>query len=101
MNNLTWVAVLQDKTIRTLQDPVSLSFVDKNMYHHAYQEFLITLDASDPTSCVDFYFQTSPSDKTHLEFVDEDARLDFFDFLRDFNLIPEFNELSTGDWCRK
>lgn len=99
--NVTWTIALQDNTIRTFQDPVSLSCIDKTVYHHSYKEFLETLDGRDMTSFVDFFFQKSPTDRTHLEFVDEDARLDFFDFLRDHNLIPDFDKISTGDWCRQ
>ena len=50
------------------------------------------------TSFVDFFFRRSPVDTTQLEFVDNDARLDFFDFLCDEGLIPNFEMLSTGDW---
>lgn len=98
---ITWTTVLADKTIKTIQDPVSFSCIDKEVYHDSYKQFLLTLDGQDLTSFVDFYFQKSPVDKTHLEFVDEDARLDFFDFLHDHGLIPGFEVLANGDWCRR
>lgn len=95
--SVTWSCALQDNSIKTIQDPVSFACIDKQ----AYKDFLETLDGRDMMSFVDFFFQKSPVDCTQLEFVDEDARLDFFDFLRDYELIPEFNNLATGDWCRK
>lgn len=98
---ITWSTALQDNSIKTIQDPVSFACVDKQAYHESYQDFLETLDGRDMISFVDFFFQKSPVNSTQLEFVDEDARLDFFDFLRDYDLIPEFDNLATGDWCRK
>lgn len=98
---VTWSIVLQDKTIRTLPDPISSGLLDKHIYHDSYQPFLETLDGRDLSSYVDFFFQRSPVDHSQLEFVDKDARLDFFDLLKDEGLIPDFDLIATGDWCRK
>lgn len=96
--NTVWSVLLKDNTIRSIQEPICEMFIDIDDFDGAYHEFLITLDGRDLTSFVDFFWRRSPVDSTCLEFIDADARMDIYDYLRDANLIPEMDQVHSGDW---
>ena len=96
--NITWVRVLNDKSIKSIQEPICEMYIEKRDFDKAYHQFMITLDGRDLTSYVDFFWRRSPIDSTCLEFVDTDARLDIYDYLRDENLIPDMAKVHSGDW---
>lgn len=99
--SVTWILVMQDSTIRSIQEPICEMLIDKEDFNQAYYDFLKTLDGRDMTSFVDFFWRRSPVDGTCLEFVDGDARMDIYDYLRDENLIPEMDDVHSGDWKYK
>lgn len=96
--NQTWQLVVEDPTIRSIQEPICEQYVDIQDFHEAYRGFLITLDGRDCMSFVDFFWQRSPTNSTCLEFVDGDARMDMYDLLRDEGLVPEMDQVHSGDW---
>jgi len=95
---VTWKLVMQDITIRSIQEPISEMLIEKIEFYEAYEEFLVTLDGRDMTSYVDFFWQRSPVDCSCLEFVDRDARIDIYEYLRDEDLVPDMKKVHTGDW---
>lgn len=95
---ITWEMLISDSTIRSIQEPVCEMMIEKEDFSHAYSPFLITLDGSDMTSFVDFFWRRSPVDHSCLEFLDADARMDIYEYLRDENLIPDMDKVHSGDW---
>lgn len=95
---ITWDLVIQDKTIKSIQEPICEMMIDIKDFHLAYQEFMLTLDGRDMTSYVDFFWRRSCVDYSCLEFVDQDARMDIYEFLRECNLIPDMDKVHSGDW---
>ena len=98
---VTWVLVMQDVTIKSIQEPICEMLIEKDDFDNAYHAFLISLDGRDMTSYVDFFWRRSPVDGSCLEFVDADARMDIYDYLREENLIPEMDDVHSGDWKYK
>lgn len=96
--SVTWEVVMEDPTIKSIQEPVCEHYVSKQDFHEGYHTFLITLDGRDCASYVDFFWQRCPGNSSCLEFVDGDARLDIYDFLRDEGLIPDMKRVHSGDW---
>ena len=95
---VTWKLVMQDKSIRSIQEPICEMMIEKDDFDDAYNKFLITLDGSDMTSFVDFFWRRSPIDCGSLEFVDKDARMDIYDYLKDENLVPDMEKVHSEDW---
>ncbi len=95
---VTWKLLIQDITIRSIQEPISEMLIEKREFTEAYGKFLITLDGRDMTSYVDFFWRRSPVDCSCLEFVDRDARMDIYEYLRDEDLIPDMKRVHSGDW---
>lgn len=95
---VTWEMVMRDTSIRSIQEPISQLFIDKTDFNSAYLVFLDSLDGSDMSSFVDFFWQKSALDRTCLEFIDEDSRLDIYDYLLEHDLIPEMDKVHSGDW---
>lgn len=95
---ITWEMVISDYTIRSIQEPVCEMMIEKDDFSNAYDLFLTTLDGSDMTSFVDFFWRRSPVDNSCLEFVDSDARMDIYEYLRDEKLIPDMDKVHSGDW---
>lgn len=89
---------MSDPTIQTIQEPVCEQYVSKDDFDVGYRAFLVTLDGRDCASFVDFFWQRSPVNSSCLEFVDRDARMDIYDFLRDEGLIPDMKRVHSGDW---
>jgi len=98
MKKVTWQILLEDDRIKSIQEPICEMMIDKNDFHEAYGTFMITLDGRDMTSYVDFFWRKSPIDSSCLEFVDKDARLDIYDYLKEENLIPDMAKVHSGDW---
>lgn len=98
---ITWKLVMQDVTIKSIQEPICEMLIEKEDFDNAYQKFLISLDGRDMTSYVDFFWRRSPVDGSCLEFVDADARMDIYDYLREENLIPKMDDVHSGDWKYK
>jgi hypothetical protein len=96
--NTTWIVVLRDNSIKSIQEPICELYISIRDFDKAYRKFMITLDGRDMTSFVDFFWQRSPIDSSCLEFVDKDARLDIYDYFRDTNLIPDMHKVHSGDW---
>lgn len=95
---ITWNMVMTDKSIKSVYEPVCEMCVPKKDFDQAYSTFLITLDGSDMTSFVDFFWQRSPTDNSCLEFIDNDSRLDIYDYFREHNLVPDMNKVHDGSW---
>ena len=95
---ITWTMVLQDISIKSIQEPICEMFIDKEDFDDAYQKLMNTFDGRDLTSFVDFFWRRSPVDDSCLEFVDKDARLDIYEYLRDEKLIPDMDKVHSGDW---
>jgi len=95
---VTWEMVLKDLTIKSVQEPICEMLIEKHDFNEAYGVFLITLDGRDMTSFVDFFWRRSPIDKSCLEFVDSDSRLDIYDYLKEENLIPDMDKVHSGNW---
>lgn len=95
---VTWKLVMLDVTIKSIQEPICEMLIEKYDFDQAYNKFLITLDGRDMSSFVDFFWRRSPVDRSCLEFIDKDARLDIYEYLRDDNLVPDMEKVHSGDW---
>ena len=95
---VTWKSAMKDTTIRSIQEPICEMLIEKSDFNDAYSKFLITLDGRDMASFVDFFWRRSPIDNGCLEFVDKDARMDIYDYLKDENLVPDMSKVHSGDW---
>ncbi len=96
--SVTWDMVMSDRSIKSIQEPIAEMFISKHDFYMAYRDFLDTLDARDMSSFVDFFWRRSPLDKTCLEFIDKDSRLDIYEFLIEMELIPEMSSVHDGSW---
>lgn len=96
--HITWPMIMNDNSILSIQEPISEMSVNKTEFQDAYNDFVKTLDGRDMTSYVDFFWRRSPVNSGLLEFIDKDARLDIYDYLRDMDLIPDMNKVHSGDW---
>jgi hypothetical protein len=95
---ITWNILIQDKTVRVIQEPISEMLITKDEFMDAYNSFMETLDGRDMTSYIDFFWKRSPIDEGILEFVDQDSRLDIYDLLLDMDLVPDMDKVHSGDW---
>lgn len=95
---VTWESAMQDRSIRSIQEPICEMVIPKEDLDAAYSKFLITLDGRDMTSYVDFFWRRSPVDSGSLEFVDRDARMDIYEYLKDDDLVPDMAKVHSGDW---
>ena len=95
---VTWPMLMEDPSIKSIQEPISEMMISKIDFDKAYDKFLQTLDGRDMTSYVDFFWRRSPIDNSCLEFVDKDARLDIYEYLREEDLIPDMSKVHSGDW---
>ncbi len=66
--NITWVRILNDKSIKSIQEPICEMYIEKKDFDIAYHQFLITLDGRDLTSYVDFFWRRSPVDTAFADF---------------------------------
>lgn len=80
-----------------IEDPIYCTYVEKTCFVEMYHDLLITLDGSDETAFIDFYFEKSPLNNSILVFRDEDAKLDFREFAIELNLIPGMKEIYEGE----
>ena len=87
----------QLNNIDMFEDPVYESYVDKEQFLDIYIKVLRTLDGTDLSSYVDFYFQPSPINSSVYIFVDENAKLDFRDFAYEMGLVPEMKEIIESE----
>lgn len=83
--------------VELFQDPIYETLVEKEVFILNYESLLRTLDGSDMSAYVDFFFVPSPLASHVLLFVDEDARMDFRDMARDMGLVPEMKEVMEGE----
>ena len=99
MSNLTWLKFSQNglSRIELISDPITDGLLSKECFLSVYQPLMETLDGSDMSSYVDFFFEISRFNNTILLFIDEEARLDFQDLALDMNLIPELIEIMQGE----
>lgn len=92
-----WKDLQADSYFETFEDPVHSGCVDKIKFIDIYIEVLKTFDGSDMSSHVDFYFTSSVTNTTHLCFIDEDAKLDFFDYAVELGILPPLKEIQEGE----
>jgi hypothetical protein len=99
MSNLTWLKFSQNglSRIELISDPITDGLLSKECFLSVYQPLMETLDGSDMSSYIDFFFEISRFNNTILLFIDEEARLDFQDLALDLNLIPELIEIMQGE----
>lgn len=97
--NMTWKCFEHNKleSISLISDPITGGFISKECFIGIYGSLLETLDGSDLSSYVDFFFEISPCNSCSLVFVDEDAQADFLDFAIDMKLIPEMFDIMRGE----
>lgn len=95
---VTWEMLMRDLTIKSIQEPISELYIEKEDFEEAYGEFMQTLDGRDISSYVDFFWRRSPIDRSCLEFVDRDARLDIYEYLREEKLVPDMKKVHSGEW---
>lgn len=96
--NLTWTAFqLIKNSVHLIQDPICSSYIETDSFINLYGELLTTLDGSDMSSYLDFFFEKSPINTSIYMFIDEDAKEDFRDLAEEMNLIPKFKEVCEGE----
>ena len=72
--------------------------VDTSLFSKTYGRALETLDGTDDASYVDFFFMPSPLQPGAWHFVDEDARLDFYDLACEMGITLSVSEIQV---CRQ
>lgn len=95
--SITWAMALGLPRFADFEDPSGQGHVPKACFAKAFQPVLNELDGSDPSSFIDFFFCESPMREGLWEFVDEDARLDFFDYCQDLGCSPSLEEIQAGE----
>lgn len=85
------------KKVDQIRDPVYESYLPAEEFLQIYEPLLKTMDGSDLSSYIDFFFRPSPVNRGILEFCDEDSRLDFRDFAEEMGLIAKFEEIMEGE----
>lgn len=97
--SITWLEFVQNllSQIDMFEDPVYSTYVDKEIFIEMYSKALETLDGSDMSSFVDFYFQSSPINNSIYIFRDENSKLDFMDIAIDCGLLPELEDIMAGE----
>lgn len=97
--SLTWIQFKTNSlsNIDIFEDPVYSTYIGREIFIDMYGKVLETLDGSDMSSYIDFYFELSPINNTIYLFKDEDAKLDFRDFAIELGLIPEIKEIMEGE----
>ena len=96
--HVTWQLAMKDSSIKSIQEPISEMIICKKEFNDAYNKFMDTLDGRDMTSFVDFFWRRSAIDSSSLEFIDRDTRMDIYEYLRDEDLIPDMEQVHSGDW---
>lgn len=84
-------------SVTTVEDPIATGSMAIDSFIEIYGPLLQTLDGSDMSSYVDFFFERSPCNRSVLIFVDENARLDFRDEAILMNLIPPIGDIMVGE----
>lgn len=97
--SITWIDFSENmlSKIDMFEDPVYSTYVEKDIFIDMYIKALETLDGSDMSSFIDFYFQSSPINSGIYIFKDENAKLDFMDIAIDCGLLPELEEVMAGE----
>jgi len=94
---LTWTRVLRSEQIASFEDPIYGFPLDKQCFQEVYDALLQTLDGSDFTAFVDWFFRPSPINTTHWEFFDADTRQDFVECAQELGLLLTLQELYEGE----
>lgn len=93
----TFTDLRRSNDIDAIQDPVYETPIPTEEFIETYQQVLVLFDGSDMCSHINFFFQRDPTNHTLLEFVDEDARLDFLDEAQGLDILPPLQEIYTGE----
>jgi hypothetical protein len=94
--SITWEK-FDKESISMISDPITGGSLEKGCFIAIYEKALQTLDGSDMSSFVDFYFHKSPINNSILEFVDVDAQEDFRDLAIELELIPDVKDIQRGE----
>jgi len=84
-------------SVYSIQDPIYMSYLDKEVYFEIYGSLLKELDGRDSDSFIDLFFEISKINSSILVFIDDDAKEDFADLAVDMKLIPDIKELCEGE----
>ena len=93
----TWSDLLATTDIDAFEDPVYNSTIPWSTYLDTYGQVLRSLDGSDMTSHVNFFFRRCPLNKGILRFTDEDTKRDFYDEAKLAGIIPPLHEIHEGE----
>ena len=93
----TWIDILGDFQINTLEHPAYEWDMDKNTFYDCFKAICDQLDGSTMSDYISFFYISSPLCPSSLRFRDEDARQDFLDWAIDENCLPPLGELQSSE----
>ncbi len=93
----TWLNLLDSSDIDAFEDPVYGTIVPRCTYLEIYGSILQTLDGSDMTSHVNFFFRRCPLNFSILRFTDDDTKHDFYEEAKLAGILPPLHEIHQGE----
>jgi hypothetical protein len=78
------------------EDPI-FGQIDRDSFLDSYGPLLITFDGRNVATFIDFYFESSPLNRSVLVFRDAPRRDRFLREAQRMELVPGFKELTTGE----
>lgn len=94
---LTWSGARARGDIHSFEEPLLGFAVDKQSFEQSYGPLLETLDGGDLVSWVDGFFQPSPLNAGHWEFIDASVRQDFVEAAEEMGLSASLQEVCEGE----
>ena len=84
-------------SITSIEDPVTGMLLDLDMFKETYEPIMITLDAQDDESSVEFWLEPNPVNRSHLRFVNDQVKSDWIELAIAEACIPSMTETHEGE----
>ena len=95
--NKTWNDVKNDDSIELMQHPLYNTFIPKLEFYEEFCKVLDLLNGDTMSDYVDYFFERDVINNSNLKFVDEKAKMDFYEWAVEEECLPSLKEIHQGE----